>query len=259
MIGFLGTLVTLAFLVYLVLAIRSRKKGSPKARQQFRIMWILLGGVVLLTIIDPNNGQTMRKAQHEQTVAVQEATQAEPAPSTTSSQSVQASKVETPSNAQPASSDTTETTQTLDKEAVLTYTSILRGSNFIKEVNVGKNTISITFFSSFKQYQAVNPQSEVTKNNYQDYFSTGDAINKILMEESTRLLKEFPAANLIKMTLPFDDKVYSVELTKEAAEKFYNGIDFSTLKSSNGWSAISNNYFNDTDRQHFVDRFIKVN
>ncbi len=289
MIAFLGAIVTIAFIVYLVLAIRSKKKGLPKAKQQFLIMWILLGGVILLTIIDPNKGQTMRSAQPEPAATSQEVAEAEPAQAATSTDTAQASETKKQNDDQQVASSTTKTetasepvkatedketiyvesdtttAQELDKEAVLTYTGILRGSTFIKDVNVGKNDISITFFSNFKQYKVANPQSEVRNNDYQDYFSTGDEINKILMEESTRLLKEFPAANEIKMTLPFDGDTYSIDLQEDAAKQFYGGVDFDTLKASDptGGNAewrvqISNKYFNESERQRFVSQFVKV-
>ncbi|WP_411347500.1 hypothetical protein [Paenibacillus sp. WLX2291] len=281
MIGFLGAMITIGFIVYLVLAIRSRKKGSPKAKQQFRIMWILLGGVILLTIIDPNKGQTARITKPEQAATTHEVAEAEPAQDATSTNAGQLSEL---NDDQQATSSTTEiasdpakstegkeniyveTKQTLDKEAVLTYAGMLRGSPFIKDVNVGKNDISIAYFSSFKQYKAANPQSQATQSIYDDYFSTGDIIKKILMEESTRLLKEFPAANEIKMTVPFNGETYSIDLKEDEAKKFYGGVDFDTLKTSDPsdgnsqWRVqISDKYFNDADRKRFVDEFLKVN
>lgn len=288
MIAFLGAIVTIAFIVYLVLTIRSKKKGSPKAKKQFRIMWILLGGVILLTIIDPNKGQTTRSAQPEQP-ATQEVAEAEPAQSANSTDTAQASETKKKNDDRQATSSTTKTetasepvkategketiyvepdttTQTLNKEAVLTYAGILRGSPFIKDVNVGKNDISIAYFSSFKQYKAANPQSQITQNIYNDYFSTGDTINKILMEESTRLLKEFPAANEIKITLPFGGDTYSIDLKEDEAQQFYGGVDFDTLKTNDPidgnaeWRAqIGDKYFNKADRQKFVDQFVQVN
>ncbi len=289
MLSFFGSMASIAFIVYLVLAIRSKKKGSPKAKQQFKIMWVSLAVVVLVGIINPNKAQTTQTAQPEQAAVSQsqEVAKAEPAQPTAATETTTSetkkqsddqqvasatNKTETASEPVKAAEgketiyvDADTTTQTLDKETVLAYAGILRGSSFIKDVNVGKNDISITFFSSFKQYKAANPQSQVTNSDYQDYFSTGDEINKILMEESTRLLKEFPAANEIKMTLPYGGDTYSIDLKKDEAEKFYGGVDFDTLKTSDPtggnaeWRAqISNKYFNDSDRQRFVDQFVKV-
>ncbi|MCM3206370.1 hypothetical protein [Paenibacillus illinoisensis] len=152
----------------------------------------------------------------------------------------------------------------LDKEAVIAYTANIRGRTFVKEVQVGDQDITIQFFKDYKEYMASNPQSKITEDDYADYLGTGDAIHKILMEESARLLKEFPAANEIKITVPFKNKTYSVDLKEEVAEKFFN-VDFNTLKTDNPedgneeWRAqVSDKYFNKKDRQKFVDEFVQV-
>ncbi|MEK3770099.1 hypothetical protein MKY14_16225 [Paenibacillus sp. FSL R5-0887] len=150
------------------------------------------------------------------------------------------------------------TTEPLDEVKVLDYTINLTGKTFIKNIDVGKDYIKVNFFKDFKEYKKENTGSMITEAEYKDYFSTGDQINKILMEESSRLFKEFHGASSIGISIPFEGKTYSVSLTKEEVEKFYE-VDFNTLTSDDEWRGrISNPFFNDEDRGMFVAKFVDV-
>lgn len=149
--------------------------------------------------------------------------------------------------------------QALDKDAVLAYTANIRGRTFVKEVLVGDHNINVEFHNTFVNYKSANPESEVSEEDYTQYFATDDEINKILMEESVRLLKQFTDADNIVITIPFEGKTYSVNLKKSVAETYFN-VDFNTLHSDpEAWkSELSSKYFNENDRQKFVDEFVQV-
>ncbi|MEK4372355.1 hypothetical protein [Paenibacillus sp. FSL R5-0473] len=149
--------------------------------------------------------------------------------------------------------------QALDKDAVLAYTANIRGRTFVKEVLVGDHNINVEFHNTFVNYKSANPESEASEEDYTQYFATDDEINKILMEESVRLLKQFTDADNIVITIPFEGKTYSVNLKKSVAETYFN-VDFNTLHSDpEAWkSKLSSKYFNENDRQKFVDEFVQV-
>ncbi|OMD29159.1 hypothetical protein BJP48_18890 [Paenibacillus odorifer] len=150
------------------------------------------------------------------------------------------------------------TSEPLDKSKVLDYTINLTGKTFIKNVDVGEDSIEVNFFKDFKEYKKENTGSMISEDEYKEYFSTGDQINKILMEESSRLFKEFHGALSIGISIPFEGKTYSVSLTKEEVEKFYE-VDFNTLTSNDEWNGrISNPFFNDEDRELFVAKFVDI-
>ncbi|WP_145148446.1 hypothetical protein [Paenibacillus xylanexedens] len=153
----------------------------------------------------------------------------------------------------------TEKAQVLDKEAVLAYTANIRGRTFVKEVLVGDHNINVVFHDTFENYKSSNPESGVSEEDYVQYFATGDEINKILMEESLRLLKQFIDADNIVITVPFEGKTHSVDLKKSVAETYFN-VDFTTLNSDpEAWkSELSSKFFNKNDRQKFVDEFVQV-
>ncbi|MET3828663.1 hypothetical protein ABIC86_000123 [Paenibacillus sp. DS2363] len=152
-----------------------------------------------------------------------------------------------------------QNTQPLDKEAVLAYTANIRGRTFVKEVLVGDHNINVVFHDTFENYKSANPQSGVSEEDYVQYFATGDEINKILMEESVRLLKQFIDADNIVITVPFEGKTHSVDLKKSVAETYFD-VDFNTLNSDpEAWkSELSSKYFNKNDRQKFVEEFVQV-
>ncbi|WP_145411124.1 hypothetical protein [Paenibacillus xylanexedens] len=153
-----------------------------------------------------------------------------------------------------------QNTQALDKEVVLAYTANIRGRTFVEEVLVGDHNINVEFYDTYDNYKSANPQSKVSEEDYINYFSTGDEINKILMEESSRLLKQFTSADTINIAIPFEGKTYSVDLEKSIAETYFD-VDFSALNSDpEAWkSQLSSKYFNKKDRQKFVDEFVQIN
>ncbi|MEK3698236.1 hypothetical protein NYE33_14840 [Paenibacillus sp. FSL R10-2199] len=165
----------------------------------------------------------------------------------------------------PTAQSTPEPTQTvasdqspLSKDEVLAYTANLTGKTFIKEVKVGTDSISVIFFKDFIEYKDANPNSGISNEDYVDYFATGDQINKLLMQETTRLFKQFPGTATVDMTIPYDGETYSVDLTKGEIESFYN-VDFSTITSNDIWrEKISDPHFNKSDRQDFVDKFVTI-
>ena len=83
----------------------------------------------------------------------------------------------------------------------------IKGANFIKEVKLNNNNSEITFYDSFTAYKAAHADSTTTEEQYKQYFSTGDTIEKIFVEESSRLLRRFHALNSVKMTLSFEGKL----------------------------------------------------
>ena len=53
----------------------------------------------------------------------------------------------------------------------------------------------ITFHDSFASYKSAKPDSNVTEEQYKQYFSTGDAIKKMFVSEPARYLRQFPDLN----------------------------------------------------------------
>ncbi|PFS48226.1 hypothetical protein COK87_27830, partial [Bacillus thuringiensis] len=110
-----------------------------------------------------------------------------------------------------------EQKKTEEKQKEFTsYAQNIRGGNFIKDMKLNNKEAEITFHDSFASYKSVKPDSNVTEELYKQYFSTGDAIEKMFVSEPARLLRQFPDLNTVKMTLPFEGKTYNINLDRKS-------------------------------------------
>jgi len=141
------------------------------------------------------------------------------------------------------------------------YVGNLNGGRVISQSTVESNVARIQYHKSYEEYLTANPQSHLQKQDFENYWATGDAINKALMENSIRLFKEFPALDEVDISLPYDGKEFMVSLAKTQAEEFL-GVDFQRLhddRTNDLWrQEVSNKFFNPKDRGRFIDQFVTV-
>lgn len=140
------------------------------------------------------------------------------------------------------------------------YVPKIKGATFVKLSEIrNSNEAYIEYYPSYKDYKGAHADSKLTEKDYTGYFSTGDAINKILMEESIRLHREFPALTKINLVVPYSGKTYSVESDKKAMET-YLGVNFKEInedKSLEKWKALSSKFFTKQERENYAKKFIK--
>lgn len=142
----------------------------------------------------------------------------------------------------------------------ISYAQNIRGGNFIKDMKLNNNEAEITFHDSFASYKSAKPDSNVTEELYKQYFSTGDAIEKMFVSEPARLLRQFPDLNTVKMTLPFDGKTYSTILDRKSLNS-YLGYKIEDLKvADQSWSKKFNNQYvyNKSKRTEFFNHFVTI-
>ncbi|MCA9441777.1 MAG: hypothetical protein KC964_13285, partial [Candidatus Omnitrophica bacterium] len=148
-----------------------------------------------------------------------------------------------------------------DEEAFRSYVAQLKGGSFIGEVEIDSNVATIQYYASFAEYMNANPQSGLTAEQFRNYWDSGDAVEKALMENSIRLFKEFPVLNEVNIFLPYQEEVFLVSLPKSQAESFL-GVDFQRLhedRTNERWrQEVSNKYFNPEDRKRFIELFVTV-
>ncbi|WP_059040600.1 hypothetical protein [Paenibacillus rubinfantis] len=86
-------------------------------------------------------------------------------------------------------------------------------------------------------------------------------MNKALMEESTRLFREFPALASVQVSLPFQGKTYYVDVTKQEIEDYFD-VNFADLhedETLDKWkSEVAEQYFTEEERGKYAEKFIKV-
>ncbi|MBJ8070575.1 hypothetical protein [Bacillus cereus] len=140
------------------------------------------------------------------------------------------------------------------------YAQNIRGGNFIKDMKLNNKEAEITFHDSFASYKSAKPDSNVTEELYKQYFSTGDAIEKMFVSEPARLLRQFPDLNTVKMTLPFDGKTYSTSLDRNSLNS-YLGFKIEDLKvEDKSWVKKFNDpyVYDKTKRKAFFKKFVTV-
>ncbi|MDR4172548.1 cell envelope integrity protein TolA [Bacillus nitratireducens] len=140
------------------------------------------------------------------------------------------------------------------------YAQNIRGGNFIKDMKLSNNEAEITFHDSFSSYKSANPTSLNTEEQYKQYFSTGDAIEKMFVSEPARLLRQFPDLNTVKITLPFDGKTYSTSLDRNSLNT-YLGFKIEDLKvEDKSWVKKFNDpyVYDKTKRKAFFKKFVTV-
>tara|TARA_R110002033_G_scaffold171028_3_gene215341 strand:+ start:2106 stop:2663 length:558 start_codon:yes stop_codon:yes gene_type:complete len=139
----------------------------------------------------------------------------------------------------------------LEKES-----SRLRAGGSIKKVDFKNGKATIEYVKDYNEYKELNPQSGLTKSDLDNYWSSGDAVEKALVDGSVRLMKKLDFLDQVEIILPNKGKEYSINVKKSELEKFV-GSDFNTIK--NNWDEKFSNPFvyNDNGRQKFFAEFGK--
>ncbi|QNR70174.1 hypothetical protein IAQ67_14610 [Paenibacillus peoriae] len=127
-------------------------------------------------------------------------------------------------------------------------------------MSVKDNKGLIDFYGTYSDYKKGNPSGLIKKEEYEDYFSTKE-IQKILVGESARLLRQFPDLNAISIVLPFDGKTYSIDLDRSSINNFLGYKIESLSTEDRSWNdKFSDPYIYDkSNRQKFFDTFVKTN
>lgn len=153
-----------------------------------------------------------------------------------------------------------ETVGVADENEVIANAEIMTGGTFIKSVSLVDNVAVIDFYDNFDAYKAANPDSNVTEEDYKLYFETSDTIDRILVTESVRLLRKTPALSGVKTTLPFEGKLYTIDLNRNSLTE-YLGFDVGELAENKDWNEKFMVPYgdDDTNRKKLFNQFGTVN
>jgi len=158
-------------------------------------------------------------------------------------------------------SKATDPTEKVSQEEIdrfNSYVQNIRGGTFLKEAKTSGD-MAIINYGSYEDYIKLKPNTKITKDYYTTYWSTGDAINKAMMEEPIRLLREFPWLNKVDLTLPFEGVKYTVRIDRKTVENYLNVNLAEIHKDSTNeqWvNKIVNKYFNKEERSKYVQIFV---
>lgn len=102
------------------------------------------------------------------------------------------------------------------------FISNIRGAQFIKHADLKESKAIIEYVKDFAEYKAIHSESQLVESDYVQYWSSGDQINKTLMGESVRVLRDFPTVKSVNITIPFEGKRYMLDLDRETTEEYFN-------------------------------------
>ena len=138
-----------------------------------------------------------------------------------------------------------------------TEASRLRGGTFIENVSLNKGKAVISYIAGYGAYKEFKPQSNLTQEDYEGYWESGDAIQKALIDGSVRIMKKLDYIDQVNIVLPFKEKTYSIDVAKPELEEYLRS-DFSEIIEK--WDEKFSDPFVYTDkgRQMFFNRFGKV-
>ncbi|WP_079242840.1 hypothetical protein [Chryseobacterium indologenes] len=141
-----------------------------------------------------------------------------------------------------------------DLEQLKTESSRLRAGGSIKSVEFENGKATIYYVKNFAEYKELNPQSNLTKNDLKEYWSSGNAIQKAMIEGSVRLMKTLSFINEVEIILPFENNVYKIDVKKAELEKF-TGKDFSEITKKWTESFIDPYVYDSKGREKFFNKF----
>ncbi len=239
----IGGIATLAFVFFLFLAIKSKKKGLPNARKQFNIAWILVAVVVLMGILNQKPA-----TQTAQTATVQETPKVEPVESKTTVEPIE--KASTPVT----TTKTEESTSIKETKVVKQQTPNIPGS-----IGMTPNEFRKTFDKYSSELGAGLTLSKVTistgavQDTFTHHFSDDliliGSVNKAdrSIREITLLTQAKTPASAENFLIAFGVIVLATNpdadpnAAKAVGEKlgiFKEGVDFSTLDTSTVYDGI---------------------
>ncbi|WP_347216494.1 hypothetical protein [Chryseobacterium sp.] len=130
----------------------------------------------------------------------------------------------------------------------------LRGGGSISNIALENEKAIISYVKNYTEYKQLNPQSKLTKDDLNAYWSTGDAIQKALIEGSVRILKESSFINEIEIILPFENNVYKIDVKKTELEQFI-GKSLSQIKNNWTKTFIDPYVYDKKGRESFFNKF----
>lgn len=137
---------------------------------------------------------------------------------------------------------------------------VIAGSTFIKSTLIFSTydkykKVVINYIASFEEYVPKSEDSRVTYEDYQQYFWSGDHINKILTIESARILNKFPETDEVEINIPFNEKLNKVIVKREELNN-YLGYRIENLNlQDRTWH---NKFLKDTASKSQREAFLKV-
>ncbi|MED3621898.1 MULTISPECIES: hypothetical protein [Bacillus cereus group] len=151
---------------------------------------------------------------------------------------------------------------TQNHPALCLYIKNIQGAPFVKEVCIsGKSkNVAIQYVDSFDEYVTLNKNPGNDAKTYEEYFGTGDRINKILTQESARLLRQFSFLENVLINIPFKGIVYEIELNRDKLNSYlgYKIEDLSIQDRTWHQDFLEKHAYPKEGRDKLINEFVKI-
>lgn len=140
------------------------------------------------------------------------------------------------------------------------YIGNLVGRTFIKSVAIENGIVNIFYYSNYEDYKSNNENSLISNKDYDEYF-TQNTIDKILVGEPVRILREFPFINNVYLALSLNETLFDVDVSREQLNEFlgYKIEKLSVIDDS--WRVKFADVFiyNKKNREEYLKHFTRRN
>lgn len=88
------------------------------------------------------------------------------------------------------------------------------------------------------------------------YYESGDKANKVFAIDSVRVFRDVPKLERLVVTIPREDKVQTLDVTRTQVEQYY-GISLSDLANPSNWrESFIQPHDTEQSRADFVKKFV---
>jgi hypothetical protein len=103
------------------------------------------------------------------------------------------------------------------RDSVEEFLTVMTSKEFVKSAiyDEAQKTLFINYYNSFEEYKENNTDTTHEESTYFNYFGTEDKIEKIVVLESARILRDFSHIDVVSMNLCFAEIIYDVNVRRE--------------------------------------------
>jgi len=122
------------------------------------------------------------------------------------------------------------------RDTIEEFLEVMTGKAFVKSAiydNISK-TLLLSFYETYEDYVSdKEDQRVIDKKQYGNYFGTFNKIEKLVVLESARLLRDFININTVSMSLTFEGVHYDANVDRRTLNNLI-GYDIRKLKPQDG-------------------------
>jgi hypothetical protein len=143
----------------------------------------------------------------------------------------------------------TASSNVIDNKSIEEMIEIIDGRSFITNYKVENDKLTMLYSN-----ESLTKHSNLSQKDFDDYFLTGNKINKILIVVPCRFLRHFKELNVVDITI-LADKKYNIVINRKDVESFL-GFSLSNITDDIWREKIINEYeYNENNQEKYFNKF----